>query len=449
MAFFYVDTATGTDSLGNGGSWAGAVAGLIYLLNTATTTPAAGDTIFYRANTSETTKDTYASTQTIISAGSKANPIKLIGVKSGTTNEGASIVASDISLRGVDQPHFEVTGSGNDLVFAASLISLGVHFTAIDRIYPSTVDNIYGFTSCVIGAADFRQAAASTHILSDCEVNGRLWLSGGNSVNHVSGGVYTGSSTYLVRTPANQKMFFSGFDLSQGSLVNLASIGSGGDGCILFRNCKLPATYALYTGTPTASFWSITLVACSVNTGARGATTSFQDFEYADYHGTVDAEATAVRTGGADDNASGGFSFALTPAVDRTLEGTQAAVVSPEMRVWLSGGSNTLTVYIANSSVSTDFNENEVWLEVLTPDSGDTAAHEINFDPATSHLLESSTAITDDTGSTWGSGGNNHQKLSVTVTAGFEGVAYARLFYAKRFASNPVTLYLDPKIAVT
>ncbi|RKZ99889.1 MAG: hypothetical protein DRQ42_06795, partial [Gammaproteobacteria bacterium] len=174
---------------------------------------------------------------------------------------------------------------------------------------------------------------------------------------------------------------------------------------------------------------------------------SIQDYRYEDAFGTIDSEATIVRTGGADDGASGAFSYAMTPKADGTLEGSCAALKSPWLTTWVEGGSQTLTIYICNDTASTDYLEDEVWVEFYTPDSGDTAQHDLTFDP-TDHILESATTITDDTGSTWGAGGNNHQKLSVTVTTGFEGFAYARLHLAKRQAT-PDTLYLDPVIVVT
>ena len=138
----------------------------------------------------------------------------------------------------------------------------------------------------------------------------------------------------------------------------------------------------------------------------------------------------------------------MTPTASATLEGSSANLKSPPMAVWLDGGANTLTVYFCNDSASTDYNEDEVWIEWFTPDAGDTAQHDQTFTPADPRLFTSSTAITDDTGSTWGTGGNNHQKLSITVTTGFEGWAYARLHLAKRSAT-PDTLFLDPKIEVS
>jgi len=449
MAYFYIDAATGTDSLGNGGSWAAACASLIYLLDTATTNPAAGDTIFIRANSGETTKDTTAASITIVSAGTAKNPIKAIGVKTGTTNEGASVVASDISTRGVDQPVLEVTGAGNDINITGSIIFIGIHKIYVDRIYPSTGGAIIVYVSCVLAGVDKRlSGAGSIYKFIDCEFSSRFWFSAASAHLEVSGGAYTGTSTYLIRTSASQAIF-TAVDLSTGSLSSLSNSGSTVYIEAVFRNCKMPVTISKYVGSQTSPMTSVTLIGCSSNTSAKGATSSYPDYEYEDLYGTVDLEATVVRTGGADDGASGAFSYAMTPNVDATLEGSQAALKSPWMAVWLEVGANTLTTYIANDTASTDFNEDEVWVEFYTPDSGDTAQHNQNFDPDNARLLDSTTAITDDTGSTWGTGGNNHQKLTTTVTTGFEGVAYARLHFAKRYASSPDTLYLDPEIGVS
>ena len=190
-----------------------------------------------------------------------------------------------------------------------------------------------------------------------------------------------------------------------------------------------------------------TAVGCS-DTTSQAVGSSIQNYQYSDAFGSIVNESTIVRTGGADDDATGLFSYAMTPNASATLEGSGANLASSWMSVWVAGGATTLTVYIANSSASTDYNQDEAWVEFYTPDAGDTAQHDQTFFPAGARLLDSSTAITDDTGSTWGTGGNNHQKFSATVTTGFEGFAYARLHLAKREAS-PTTLYLDPAIAVT
>ncbi len=116
------------------------------------------------------------------------------------------------------------------------------------------------------------------------------------------------------------------------------------------------------------------------------------------------------------------------------------------MSVWVAAGSQTLTIYISNDT-GTDYNEDEVWCEFYTPDAGDTAQHDQTFDADGARLFPSSTAVTDD-GSTWGGdGAGNGQRMSTTVTTGFEGWAYARLHLAKRQAT-PDTLFLDPKIGV-
>jgi len=260
----------------------------------------------------------------------------------------------------------------------------------------------------------------------------------------VIGGSYTfTSAASLVWSASEGQVKFTGVDLS-GLTAAIAVSGSHSE--VVIANCKMPSTITKFSATPTTTKSSVTLIA-SDDSSSIGATSSIQSYEYENAHGTTDIELTAVRTGGADDGASGQFAYAMTPHANAVLEGSGANLSSPWMSVWVIAGSQTFTIYIANDSASTDYNEDEVWCEFYTPDAGDTAQHDQNFDPGNERLFANSTAVTDDIGSTWGTGANNHQKMSVTVTTGFEGWAYARLHLAKRQAT-PDTLFLDPKIEV-
>ncbi len=85
--------------------------------------------------------------------------------------------------------------------------------------------------------------------------------------------------------------------------------------------------------------------------------------------GTVDIETTAVRTGGASDGATGGFSYALTAI---RVSDNVVGVISPWMRVWVEGdgAAKTLTVFIANDDTESAGNllqDDEVFLEVGFP----------------------------------------------------------------------------------
>lgn len=401
--------------------------------------------------------DTSASARTFTYGSSKTNPVKIHGVKDGTTNEPP--VLSDFAVRGTDTlPKIEVTGAGNDITIATNSFAFisGIHFAASDRLQANNVTAMVSYTKCKISCGgnlySFGTILLTEYI--DCEIESTSSsfqiLNKNGAIMNILGGEFTAtvvpSSVLFHNQTGNVNA--NGWDFSSLGNKTLQIPGTSAQllGKIKLVNCKAPVTFTIWGGSSTHPSVSIELIACN-DTTSQAVGSSIQDYIYEDIYGTIDAEFTAVRTGGADDGASGGFSYAMTPRASATLESSQATLKSPWMRVWVEGGSNTLTVYIANDSASTDYNEDELWCEFYTPDSGDTAQHEQNFDPADARLFASSTAVTDDTGSTWGTGANNHQKMSVSVTTGFEGVAYARIHLAKRGAT-PDTLFLDPVIEV-
>jgi len=438
MAYYYANTDAGSDS-NAGSNW---IADAMLTLEGLLGVMSAGDTGFIQGAAA----DTAAATRTFtIPAG-----VKITGCADGTTNTGASIVPSDLTSTLIQ---VSATGGGSDMVFNTGAASFyGIHFTAGDKILGSSplivIENgkLTSGDDIVLGYDGGGEIRLINSIFEPTISTGRflaghITMLGGSTLSTVSTPVIDAGATAVVLAD------FNGVDIS--SLGSTAFSYIAGAIKIKLANCKISSSFTFFTATPTKGFCFAEAIGCSHLTAAKGVGTSYLDYMYEDMFGTVDTQSTIVRTGGADDKASGGFAYEMTPHNNATLEGA-ISLKSPWMNVWVAGGSNTLTVYICNSDATpTDFNEDEVWVEFYTPDDADTAQHDQTFDPADEHLLNSTTAITDDTGSTWSGTNYSHQKLSVTVTAGFEGVAYARLHYAKRFASSPTVLYLDPKMIVT
>ena len=442
MALAHVDLDGGGSNTAPYETWAKAASST----QTGVTAAGAGGACFVQGAAA----DTAAAARTLASLGTITNPTRLIGVKDGTTNEGVNIVASDLLVRGTDTLiDFNNSGAGNDIFVTGSIIFKGIAITSIDRFHPFEADHSVTLDGCEISATQIR----STSEGGACRiVDSETTLTTTININIIAslifeGGEILGSVTNLLTQGRSGVLDFTGVDISGLTVTNLT--GNNTMTQLTFKNCKMPASYTKLGVAYTQDIGFVRLIGCSSNTAAKAATSSYPDYEYEDIYGTVGGEFTIVRTGGADDGASGGFAYAMTPHIDATLESTGATLKSPWLSVWLAGGSNTLTVYICNDTASTDFNEDDVWVEFYTPDAGDTAQHDQNFDPADERLLVSSTIITDDTGSTWGTGGNNHQQLSTTETTGFEGEAYVRLHFAKRYAASPATLYLDAEPAVT
>ena len=434
MTDFYMDIDTGDDG-DNGTTWALAkltLEGLLAVMS-------AGDTGWIQGAAA----DTAAATRTFTSPGTAANPCVITGVIDGTTNEPP--IPSDLAST---LPLTSNSGAGNDIIANGIATYANVQFTTVDRL------NVGGSVKLINGKLTIggRLVGSGGNVIDfentiiDLTTTNARLSPNGNSIFNMKGGAFVFTAvTNLVLGSATGKINIVGADIS--GLTTPIVTSTGGGAKVKIKNCKMPASFTLFTSTPTDLLSSVEVIASS-DTTSQAADSSIQDYQYEDAHGSIDAEFTAVRTGGADDSASGAFAYAMTPSANGTLESSQAALKSPWMRVWVAAGSQTLTVYIANDSASTDYLEDEVWCEFYTPDSGDTAQHEQNFDPADERLFTSSTAVTDDTGSTWGTGANNHQKMEATVTPGFEGWAYARLHLAKRQAT-PDTLFLDPKIAVS
>lgn len=437
MADLYMDTDAGSDA-SNGTTWALAkltLEGLLAVMS-------AGDRGWIQGSAT----DTAAASRTFTSSGIVTNPIILTGVVDGTTNEPP--VISDIA---VTLPKIECTGSGSDITVTGHTTWVNLHLAVADKFLGNASGVVFKMINGRLGLTDEVEPTNAAFrwwvflentVLETLGPDGRF----GEVTLLMTGGslLATASASIIDDTGGGDKVFMSVDFSALGTTAFIA--GAGAQNLVKLQNCELPAVFNKFASSPTGGA-TITVISSS-DTSSQAADSSVQDYEDEAVHGTIDLELTAVRTGGADDGASGAFAYAMTPAASATLESSHACLKSPWMSAWVVGGSQTLTVYIANDSASTDYNEDEVWCEFYTPSAADTAQHDQEFDPANARLFASSTAVTDDTGSTWGTGANNHQKMSVTVTTGFEGWAYARLHLAKRQAT-PDTLFLDPKIGVS
>ncbi len=436
MADLFQDTDAGSDA-NDGTTWALAkltIEGLLAVMS-------AGDRGWIQGAAS----DAVAGNRSITSPGTAANPCIITGVVDGTTNEPP--ILSDLA---VTLPLISAPNAGNDLIFAGFSTWVNIHLSTNDKLTIGQRVEITIINGKMTMQDDaVNQTAMLTLIDSVLETiaNSASFLT--LDLTMIGGSILSTTAATLTDGIVNafgaSNCELIGVDISgRGTTAIVGNETASND--VVLRNCKIPAVFNLFASAPTG-LGTVECIGCS-DTTSVSATDSIQDYEYQDTHGTVLLDVTAVRTGGADDDATGAYSYGLTPAASSTLESSASSLKSRWMSVWLDGGVNTLTVYIANDSASTDYNEDEVWVEFYTPDVGDTAQYDQNFDPADARLFASSTAVTDDTGSTWGTGGNNHQKMSVTVTTGYTGWAYARLHLAKRSAT-PDTLFLDPRIEVS
>jgi hypothetical protein len=227
---------------------------------------------------------------------------------------------------------------------------------------------------------------------------------------------------------------FIGCDFTNitGTLINQ-------EGSANFMNCRFNASTTLVTHAITNASRLATNYQSDSTSGKSSGTINAFDFEM--NSGTIVEETTAVRTDGASDGSTS-WSYAMTPAVNGTRD-QYVALIGPWMAFKLSGDgtAKTVTVYIANSGAA-DYNNDDVWLEVIYPSESGLAMYD--YQTTQMELLDTPAAVTDDTDSTWGTGGNNPQKLEASISPDYVGRAYARVCFAKNFSSSPETLYVDP-----
>jgi hypothetical protein len=267
---------------------------------------------------------------------------------------------------------------------------------------------------------------------SKLRVNGGSIIAGGTTPTNFIGGYLSNRALDVV---------FTGFDFSNfSSGVNLCLGGSiGATGKILFRYCKLPAS------------WSGSLVSAAITTpgieiemeGCDAGAASYRYWKET-YGGSIKHETTIVRSSGASDGSQAiSWKLATPAAVKYPL----SYLESQELQVWNAtiGSSVTATVEIVHDSL-TNLTDAEVWLRVLyLSASGATLA--TLLEDVTANVL--TTAADQTTSSvTWTTTGltnPNKQKLSVTFTPQVAGYLIATVILAK----PSKTIYVDPKITVT
>lgn len=453
MADIYVDlTGSGSDTSPYD-TWAKAATSLVTAI---TTHASAGDNIYCKTSATATdNKDTAAATRTITASSTLDSWILVWGCKNGTTNEPP--VTADLVAKGdADVPIIEATGTNSEIIVNGVIQIYGIEFLCAEtfRCSLSGAQCDIRLEQChieisitdAIGAA-FVMGTSTTNsyriYLKNCDITfnnaANMFIPGASSRFLWEGGSLLGTSpTYIFDDHIQCQARFIGVDLggAAGTVADTINLHAGTD--ISFENCEINSGLSL-ASTRVRSQGRIRLFNCS---SATAISTSVIAYEEWNHYGTISAETTRVRTGGADDGAAGDFSLAMLPHANTPQFPTGTLHTSLPTAIWLDGTETTVTVYIANDSASTDMQDDEVWLEVWASDSTlDTAQYVLDSDRMA--LLGTPANQTDDTGSTWGSGANNHQKLEVTIAPGYEGWALCYVHCAER-AASPKTVYVDP-----
>lgn len=445
MATKYVDTDVADDN-GTGDDWANAY----QKIQTGLTQAGSNGVVYVQG----AAVDTAEAARTLTAPAALIDGISIIrGCKDGTTNEPPQ--ESDLCVRGPNTlPVWQVTGSGNDLGFDNYCDCRGIRFESPDRLQITVPTSGWFFHDCEFQWVDFLYNSSALAFFDhyNCgyepSSTSATILARGASFNIV-GGEFGGATvpTNILDNYNTTEQIFRGVDLSTLSgktLFNSTNYQMANMTWVI--GCELPATVTLETQGGVGPDQGVTFKECF--SGTKGAGASSIQYHKTTLTGTVDEDATVVRTGGAVEDTTGAFSYALTPRIDSTRPNTLATVRSPWFGRRIAGDATTLqtfTVYITHSNA--DLNDDEAWLELYFPSEDGDASFDLDM---TRHILglASSNAIATDT-STWGGSETSKQKFVVAVTPDFVGTVFGRVHYAKHFASSPVVLYVDPFIEVT
>lgn len=442
MPSIYVRSVTGLDS-NDGSTWALAKATLSGASGAASV-DAAGDTIFLASDHIEDVSGSF----TIALASTAAIPAKVI-------------CAADLAEPPAGSASTALVAVDGNLVVSGNLWSYGVSYSC------GTGSNTGGMTLCS-GTETQTYVAGTFTLRSTGNTAINLGTSGGNYAPRVklsgcnvklsgvgqrlqlySNFVWDGG-TMLAGTVATSIFRINGRNASTATVsgVDFSSMptalnlvdGSGiGSGRIMFRNCRLPASW-------TGSLWSTVPAAMGMRAEMHNCDSAGTNYRMwvEDYAGSTKSETALVKTGGASDGVTP-ISWNMTTSANASYPATP--LESPELSRWnaVVGSPITVTVDILNDS-ATGLTNADIWIEVQY--AGNSAY------PVTSFINNAKSDVmavaSDHTASsaTWtitGMVNPNTQKLAVTFTPQAAGYLQARVFVAK----PSTTIYVDPKLQVT
>ncbi len=435
-------------------NWADAAADI----QTALTQVGAGGRVFVRIDGDGvgTTKDTAASSRTLLFTGVHTNPTALYGVKDATV--ATPPTDSDLVVLGVDVlPVYQATGASSDITLdeanngdSTHIVVFGIEFDAGNNVASLTSLSTH-LTNCRFTMDSFRMEEQCIHKFTNCEWNyidnagGFLPVTGHNLTIH--GGKFTGSAI----TPAFDSIVRSitylvyGLDLAIVTGV-LCDFNNNESAWFTFANCKMAAGFTRVSGTPRGVSTYVELIDCTDDSGV-GQDESIHSYAREYGIGTILTEAVFVRAGGVQDGVAS-YSYVMQCFATSSRESI-SGIETPKFGGIVAGDgstSKTFTVYISNDSGS-DLTDADVWVEFFSPSEAGDALHA--FDDSHHRYIDATPSnVADDTVSDWstGAGGNNAQKFVITATPDFQGPVYAVVTLAQRGTTK---VYVDPKVYVT
>lgn len=321
---------------------------------------AAGDRLFQSNNHAESN----AGIMVMAGAGTIGNPIKTISVNDGAAPPTAVTNAGTVTTTGANWQTIRGSGYhiGQTLISGNGFI-LNDNATAFQLYDTCSLQTTGG--AIVIGQAGvanvgtrtkFKNCTFKLHSTgSTITFAGELIVEGGAFVSGTAQPVtmFTGPSD---RTFGS--IFCSGFDFSLGaSTMNLISAGAVSNLLAMFRDCKLPASWAgsLVQGTPIVG-QRIEMHNCdSGDTNYR--------LWVEDPYGAIRSETTLVRTGGSTDGDTA-ISLKFTPNANATFPVGVLRGIERVRRQSAIGSAITVTMSIIHDGAAA-LKDDEVWLEVM------------------------------------------------------------------------------------
>lgn len=435
MAYKYCDTdvAAGDSS---GDSWVNAVT-TMELLHTKMS---AGDVGFYQQSSG--TLDTLGATRTLTSPGTILQPCKVIGCVAGTTNEGTSVVKADIA---VTRPICTTTVAASDIILEGVCTYVAIEFDPLDKFVLDGVSTLIEFSDCKKSFHDDVLVDGTSRVYGsidclleqDAATGAFAWHNDWPFENCVFGA----STTQWIESGAGGEFDFFACDFSANGSTNIINAGTRANS--ILRHCVLGASFVVVPAI--TGVGSVKVIGCRADAAVTNSE-SLQNYEFHNAAGII-TNSTIVRTGGADDQALGAFSYKFLPTANGSIQGSLARMKSEWLSVWVAGGvAQTISVFVQNNTA--DLKMNQLWLDAYYPGSGDSSRYtQIRVGDADRFLHNSASdaLVADDTGSTWSTVYTYQQKLvTASFTPGYTGWAYCQVNYAPAQGTAVPVMYLDP-----
>lgn len=410
---------------------------------------AAGDTIYQSNNDSES----IAAAITLAFPGTLAAPNYFLcvndtvtsGFTAATTGQIATTATSSIIVTG------NVHWSGTIFKCASGAVNASLTLGAANAIQSYTSCDFYIVASGAACRLAFGTNGNSNYGVVNLKNCRASFAAAGQGVLETichliwdGGSIITGSTAQTTFILDNglagrlQSALISGFDFTNlGAATNLCGFANSPQD-ILFRNCKLPASWTGVLAGGTAA-----LASKARMHNVDNADTNYRIWEEG-YTGSVKSETVIVKTSGASDGTTA-LSWKMTSSANAKYP--LLPLESGEIAFWneTTAAAKTLTVEIIHDSL-TNLKDDEVWLDVQYLGTA-------GF-PLSSFISDSKTDVlataADQTASTaaWTTTGltnPNKQKLSVTLTPQEKGYYLVKV----KLAKASYTIYADPLVVVT